>query len=173
MTNTKTMQGLEARVPPPILATLFAVAMWQAARVLTPVPVPVQLRYVLTAVFGLFGVTVAALGILAFRRAKTTINPVNPGDASTVVTSGIYRITRNPMYVGLAAALITLAVWLSVPWLLLGPVAFIFFITRFQIIPEERAMSLKFGPEYDQYRRRVPGGFGAVQIRMKSEIATW
>jgi protein-S-isoprenylcysteine O-methyltransferase Ste14 len=150
------MQGLEARVPPPILAALFAVAMWQAARVLTPAPVPFQWRYVLAGVFGAFGVTVAALGILAFRRAKTTINPANPEEASTVVTSGIYRFTRNPMYVGLAAALITLAVWLSVPWLLLGPVAFIFFITRFQIIPEERVLSSKFGPEYDQYRRRVP-----------------
>ena len=118
--------------------------------------VPSPVRYGLAGVIGVFGITVAALGILAFRRAKTTINPVNPGDASTVVTSGIYRFTRNPMYVGLAAALVTLVVWLSVPWLLLGPVAFILFITRIQIIPEERAMSLKFGPEYDHYRSRVP-----------------
>jgi protein-S-isoprenylcysteine O-methyltransferase Ste14 len=59
------------------------------------------------------------------------------------------------MYVGLTAELLGWAVWLSNPWVFLGPVAFMLYITRFQIIPEERAMSLKFGRDYDEYRKRV------------------
>jgi protein-S-isoprenylcysteine O-methyltransferase Ste14 len=99
--------------------------------------------------------TVAILGSWAFRKAKTTVSPINPEKASSVVTGGIYSYTRNPMYVGLTAVLVGWAVWLSVPWLFLGPVAFMLFVTRFQIVPEERVMSSKFGRDYDDYRKRV------------------
>ena len=102
-----------------------------------------------------FGIIVAVLGFWAFRQAKTTINPVNPEKASSVVTGGIYGYTRKPMYVGLTSVLVGWAIWLSVPWAFLGPVALLLYLTRFQIIPEERAMSSKFGHEYDEYRQRV------------------
>jgi protein-S-isoprenylcysteine O-methyltransferase Ste14 len=101
------------------------------------------------------GVLVAVLGMLAFRRAKTTINPVNIGAASSIVTSGVYRYTRNPMYVGLALMLVGWAVHIAVPFVLVGPVVFILFITRFQIIPEERVLTSKFGGEYRKYQERV------------------
>jgi protein-S-isoprenylcysteine O-methyltransferase Ste14 len=94
-------------------------------------------------------------GILTFRLARTTINPVQIDQASSVVTGGIYSITRNPMYVGLTAMLAAWAVWLAVPWTLIGPVFFAVFTHRFQILPEERVMSAKFGPAYDDYRKRV------------------
>jgi protein-S-isoprenylcysteine O-methyltransferase Ste14 len=95
------------------------------------------------------------LGMLAFRRAKTTINPVNIGAASSIVTSGVYRYTRNPMYVGLALMLVSWAVHIAVPFTLVGPVVFMLFITRFQIIPEERVLTSKFGGEYRKYQERV------------------
>jgi protein-S-isoprenylcysteine O-methyltransferase Ste14 len=157
MTNTQeqTMQGLEVKIPPPIVAVLFAASLWLAARLLPVVTLPFSVRITLVSLSSVVGFTFALLGMLTFRRAKTTINPVNPEEASTIVSSGIYRFTRNPMYVGLAAALVSFALWLSVPWLLLGPVAFVLFITRFQIMPEESVLSSKFGSEYDQYRRRV------------------
>jgi protein-S-isoprenylcysteine O-methyltransferase Ste14 len=154
-TQEQTMHDLEVKIPPPIVAAIFAASMWLAARLLPVVTLPFAVHIALVSLSSVLGITFALLGMLAFRRAKTTINPVNPEEASIIVTSGIYRFTRNPMYVGLAAALVSFAVWSSVPWLLLGPVAFVLFITRFQIIPEERALSLKFGREYDQYRRRV------------------
>jgi protein-S-isoprenylcysteine O-methyltransferase Ste14 len=59
------------------------------------------------------------------------------------------------MYLGLTAVLVGWAVWLSVPWLFVGPAALMLFLTRFQIIPEERVMSAKFGRDYDDYRKRV------------------
>jgi protein-S-isoprenylcysteine O-methyltransferase Ste14 len=71
------------------------------------------------------------------------------------VTGGIFRYTRNPMYVGFTSLLVGWACYLSVPWLLFEPIAFAIFITRFQIIPEERVMSVKFGQDYTDYRQRV------------------
>jgi protein-S-isoprenylcysteine O-methyltransferase Ste14 len=95
------------------------------------------------------------LGVRAFRRARTTINPLNPEQASSVVTDGIYRHTRNPMYLGFAMMLVGWAIYLDVAWELLGPVAFVAFANRFQIVPEDRVLSLKFGRDYETYRQRV------------------
>ena len=149
------MHALELKIPPPLVALLVGVAMWASAHLLPPVGITSQLHFVMAGVCAAFGVMVALLGVWAFRRAKTTVNPVTPEKASSVVTTGIFSFTRNPMYVGLTAVLVGWAVWLSVPWVFLGPVAFVLFITRFQIIPEERVMSSKFGRDYDEYRKRV------------------
>ena len=129
--------------------------MWVAAHALPAVPLAGQWRLLITGVCAACGVIVALLGFLALRQANTTINPVNPEKASSVVTGGIYGYTRNPMYLGLTALLVSWAVWLSVLWVFLGPVAFMLYLTRFQIVPEERVMSSKFGRNYDEYRQRV------------------
>ena len=91
-----------------------------------------------------------------FGRVKTTTNPVNIEAASALVTSGIYSYTRNAMYLGLVAFLLAWAIYLSAYWTLLGPLAFVLFITRFQIIPEERVLHNKFGDAYTAYQRQVP-----------------
>ena len=149
------MRALELKVPPPLVAILAGAAMWVAARLLPAAPLVDQWRLPITGICAGFGVIVALLGFLALRQANTTINPVNPEKASSVVTGGIYAYTRNPMYLGLTALLAGWAIWLSVPWVFLGPVAFILYLTRFQIVPEERVMSSKFGRNYDEYRKRV------------------
>jgi hypothetical protein len=89
------------------------------------------------------------------RAVGTTINPVAIDTASILVTSGVYRISRNPMYVGLTSVLAALGVGLGSGWALVGPVVFVLFITRFQIVPEERVMLAKFGAEYGAYRDTV------------------
>ena len=149
------MRALELKVPPPVAALLVGVAMWAAAHLLPAVDLTSQSRLAIAGVCAGLGVIVAILGVWAFRQAKTTVNPVAPEKASSVVTGGIYSYTRNPMYVGLTAVLVGWAIWLSAPWLFLGPVALMLYLTRFQIIPEERVMSSKFGRDYDQYRKRV------------------
>jgi protein-S-isoprenylcysteine O-methyltransferase Ste14 len=92
---------------------------------------------------------------MAFRRQRTTINPLHPEKTSSLVTGGIYRISRNPMYVGMALLLLAWAVYLESPAALLGIGAFIAYITRFQIIPEESLLSRHFGAEFENYRQRV------------------
>jgi protein-S-isoprenylcysteine O-methyltransferase Ste14 len=149
------MEKIENKIPPPILVLVVAAAMWGAAKLQTPIHIKPALRIGLLLVLNVIALVFGVGGIFAFRRAKTTINPVQIDRASRVVTGGIYRITRNPMYVGLTALLTTWAVWLAVPLALLGPMFFALFIHRFQILPEERVMSAKFGKEYDEYRKRT------------------
>lgn len=92
---------------------------------------------------------------IRFRRANTTVNPLKPQAASSLVTAGIYRYTRNPMYLGLLFLLVAWAVLLSSPFALLGPVAFVTYISRFQIVPEERVLAALFGAEYAAYQAGV------------------
>jgi protein-S-isoprenylcysteine O-methyltransferase Ste14 len=150
---------LENRIPPPILmlavAAVMWVATWATAAGSSPSQMPTPLRWGLAAIFfagaGLFGFPAFS----AFRKAKTTINPVQIDQASALVSSGIYRVTRNPMYVAMTLLLCAWAVWLARPLALLGPLAFVLFINRYQIVPEERAMQAKFGPAYAAYRQRT------------------
>ncbi len=94
-------------------------------------------------------------GLLAFRASKTTLNPLSPERASKLVTGGVYRITRNPMYVGMCFMLLAWAVYLSAAPPFLGPVVFVLYITRFQVLPEERVLQRLFGEQYTQYTARV------------------
>ncbi len=113
------------------------------------------MRSIASVAFALAGGATALAGDLAFKRARTTINPFKPQNTSSLVTSGIYRLTRNPMYLGLLMVVLGWATFLCSAFALLGPVAFVAYIARFQIVPEERVLSAKFGSGYSEYLARV------------------
>jgi protein-S-isoprenylcysteine O-methyltransferase Ste14 len=149
------MEWLERRVPPPIVAVLCAALMWWISRRTTVMSPPVGAVY---AVSGLSATIAGVLFIAAiggFSRAKTTVDPLRRAQPSALVTSGVYRYTRNPMYLALACLLHGWAVWLRAPIALVGLVVFVVYITFFQIIPEERWLANKFGATYANYRSRV------------------
>jgi len=112
-------------------------------------------RLSVAVVLGAVGVAVAAAGVRSFRRAETTINPLKPETSAALVATGVYSVTRNPMYLGVVLVLFAWAVYLSSLWSLLGPVIFALYITRFQIVPEERALDRLFGASYSAYKQRV------------------
>ena len=112
-------------------------------------------RVFAAAIIALIGAAFAIAGFVSFRRAKTTVSPVKPHLASSLVSSGVYAVTRNPMYVGLMFVLVAWAVLLSSPFALVGPLAFYLYIGRFQIEPEERVLANLFGSDYANYRARV------------------
>jgi len=149
------LQHLELRVPPPIVALVVALAMWAAARGTVAIAESSFVRILLTVGLALAGAIFDFAGFIAFRRSKTTVNPLKPQSASSLVTSGIYRVSRNPMYVGLVLFLCAWAVWLGswVPFL--GPFAFAAYIGRFQIAPEEKALHALFGDAYRAYQVKV------------------
>jgi protein-S-isoprenylcysteine O-methyltransferase Ste14 len=149
------MLNLEHRVPPPIVGLVLAAAMWLLAGVPPLLPVPEWLRQSLAMLLVLAGIAFDLSGLIAFRRLRTTVNPLRPDSASALVTAGIYRVTRNPMYVGMALLLTAWAVHLSALWPFLGPVAFVVYIGRFQIAPEERALVALFGAAWSAYAARV------------------
>ena len=151
------MSALELKIPPPLVAAAVAGCMYAAA-VLLPAPVlalPPGVRVGMALALAAVGAGFDVAGLLAFRKARTTVNPLTPHRSVAVVSTGVYRLTRNPMYLGLALILLGLAVYLASPWALLGPLVFAAYITRFQIVPEERALQARFGAAYTAYRARV------------------
>lgn len=134
---------------------LFAVAMLGIS-VVTPlleVSAPILIAAVIT--IALVGVGFSVAGVFSFRRAKTTVNPTKPETASSLVCSGIYGATRNPMYLGLFFVLVAWSVFLSSAWVSLGPLAFVLYTNRFQISPEERVLLTMFGTGYSAYKSKV------------------
>lgn len=101
------------------------------------------------------GVAISAAGTWSFWRARTTVNPTRPEAASSLVATGVYRLTRNPMYLGLFLVLAGWAAHLANAAILPGPLLFALYITRFQILPEERVLAAKFGRDFEAYRHRT------------------
>ncbi len=147
------MQKLETRIPPPLLMLLCAVSGYLLARV-WPWPVLLVPGWGVVALM-LSGLAVNLLPKLAFRRARTTVNPLRPAAATSLVTGGIYRHTRNPMYLGQALLLLGAMLWLGSTAALLVVPLFVGWISRFQIQPEERVLSARFGADYAAFRRAV------------------
>ncbi|MCU0925619.1 MAG: isoprenylcysteine carboxylmethyltransferase family protein [Hydrogenophaga sp.] len=149
------LNALELKIPPPVVALLLGVAAWWLAPVSPALAWPEALRIGLTVLLALLGLTLDFSGLVAFVRRHTTINPLSPRKSTALVTSGVYRFTRNPMYLGLACLLTAWAIWLGA-WLpFAAPVLFVLYITRFQIQPEERVLAQLFGPAFTDYTGRV------------------
>ena len=148
------MNALELKVPPPAVGLLIAAAMWGIAQV-SPATLAVPNPHFAAAAIALAGISFDIAGLISFRRARTTINPLRPNKTTALVSSGVYRITRNPMYVGLLFLLIAWAIFLASPWALIGPLTFVLFINRFQIEPEERVLEGLFGEDFSNYKKRV------------------
>lgn len=152
------MTGLDNRVPPPLVMLILAAAMgcygWLApgSALILPLPARAGAALALIVAAGFF----APRAFRAFQRAKTTASPRRIDEVSALVTTGIFAHTRNPMYVSLALFLLALAVLIGRVELLLGPLAFVLYVTRFQILPEERMLRARFGDAYADYLTRVP-----------------
>jgi protein-S-isoprenylcysteine O-methyltransferase Ste14 len=129
--------------------------MWTVARVPPILQLPKIIRLLVVAVLGAIGVVVALSGVLSFRRARTTVNPLKPETSAALVSTGVYSFTRNPMYLGMVLVLFAWAVYLSSILSLAGPAFFALYITRFQIVPEERVLDGLFGPSFVEYKKRV------------------
>lgn len=149
------MSSLELKIPPPMVAVTAALIMWGVSLVTPLLEVPAATRVAVSLLIAIIGGCISLAGVISFRRMKTTINPTRPEKASLLVATGVFKITRNPMYVGILLALVAWSVFLSSPWALLGAFVFALYISRFQIAPEERALDALFGSEYAAYKVRV------------------
>ena len=149
------MQALELKIPPVVLVVLFALAMWLLPQWLPALAIPQSWRLLLAGSFFVAGVAIALSGVLAFRKANTTVDPRVPQQSSSLVVRGIYRYSRNPMYVGFLLLLTALTCYLmSAAALALLPL-FVWYMNRFQIAPEERHLLQKFGADYQAYCDKV------------------
>ena len=155
MNRSDRLHVFELKIPPAVLVAFTGALMWMASAATPATAFVIPGRSWGAAIVMLTGVIISGLGVAAFRRARTTVNPMKPGSASALVDGGIYRLTRNPMYLGFLVVLLGWAIFLSniVAFLLLP--AFVCYMNRFQIEPEEKALVALFGQTFIAYKTRV------------------
>jgi protein-S-isoprenylcysteine O-methyltransferase Ste14 len=142
-------------IPPPVIAVFFAGIAF-GFDVFSPFDLLLRgARYPASLSFIVAGLAVIGLGIAGFRHHKTTISPYAIDKANALVTSGIYRFTRNPMYLGMLLILLGIVAYTQDVLALLAPIGFLIALNRLQIRPEERALRRAFGPAYDAYCART------------------
>lgn len=149
------MQWLELKIPPLLVWLAFAGAMGGVAYAVPKLSFTLAGSSAIALALVALGVALAFAGVIAFRLKRTTVNPLTPSASSAVVSSGVYRLSRNPMYLGFLLALAGWALYLSNAGAALFLPAFVAYMTQYQIKPEERALVAKFGGEFAQYMSRV------------------
>jgi protein-S-isoprenylcysteine O-methyltransferase Ste14 len=149
------LPALALRIPPAVVTIVAGLLGWIGAREFPNVNYESVAGAWLAVALVSFGSICSMLGVASFRFAHTTVNPMTPDAATALVVSGIYRITRNPMYLGFLLLLLAELVWLANPIALLVAPAFVLYLNRFQIAPEEQALMHRFGVPYTQYAARV------------------
>lgn len=149
------MRALELKIPPVVIVLLLGAAMYAAARLAPAFGFGLPASRIIAAAVAVSGVIVAVLGVASFRRAGTTVDPLHPAAASQLVVSGIYRRTRNPMYLGMLLLLLGWGVFLGNGLAFIPAAAFIPLMNCLQIGPEERILAATFGPAFTAYQSAV------------------
>lgn len=149
------MDALELKVPPLALALMLGALMWLGAALVPSLSFSFRGQRWVIAALASAGTLLGFAGIVAFRRAGTTVDPRQPAKSAALVATGIYRVSRNPMYVGLLLLLAAWAAQISNLLALAGLPAFVVYMNHFQIEPEERALRAKFGARFAEYERSV------------------
>jgi protein-S-isoprenylcysteine O-methyltransferase Ste14 len=154
--NQSERHGASKRIPPPLLFLLSYIA-GEGLHYIIPLPVtrfmPIGGSHFLCALFLGVGVLVVLTSVATFVAAKTTVIPYRR--AARLVTHGPYRVTRNPMYVGVTLIYLGVAALRAVLWpVLLLPIPLA--ILNYVVIPQEESLlRATFGAAYEQYCARV------------------
>ena len=146
---------MSLRIPPVIQFQICGLLMWGITMLLPALDLNLPLFEYAGSVLIAAGVILLILALIAFARARTTVNPVEPEHANTLVTTGLYQISRNPMYLAMALILLGGALRLGNIGAFIAPALFVWSITLFQIKPEERALQSIFGEDFTAYRQQT------------------
>jgi protein-S-isoprenylcysteine O-methyltransferase Ste14 len=140
---------METKIPPPIVTLIFGFATYLSRKIFPEI----EIQY--SSFFGIFllllGFFILISAVKLFRNDKTTVNPLSPEQATKLVTNGIFKLSRNPMYLGMALILASVAVFFNIIGGIISMALFCLYITKFQIIPEEKAMKELFAQDFEQY----------------------
>lgn len=147
---------LTLRIPPLVLTVLAGLGAWGVARTFPSLSFDSLYLRAMAVTLVVVGVVCSLLGVVAFRQARTTVNPLKPSAATALLESGIFRVTRNPMYLGFLCWVLGVIGWLGNPIALVAAAAFVVYLNRFQIGPEERALHEQFGARFTAYLALVP-----------------
>jgi protein-S-isoprenylcysteine O-methyltransferase Ste14 len=146
---------MKLKIPPPLVALIFALAMWGVSVTISMASLESGLLIPLSLLVLVAGLSVNILAVMTFRRGNTTINPLKPDTASQLMRSGIYRLSRNPMYLGMLLILGAWTIWLGNLFNLTALPLFVWYMTKFQIIPEEMALAELFPDDFSAFKAEV------------------
>jgi protein-S-isoprenylcysteine O-methyltransferase Ste14 len=149
------MQMLELKIPPGIVVLIFAAGMWISGVAVPQLAVAFPAANVMAVLLLVAGFALGFAAVITFRKARTTLNPMKPEASSALVTSGVFSRSRNPIYLGMLLVLCGWAISLANLLAFIFLPLFVLYMNRFQIMPEERFISARFGSEYQTYIRRV------------------
>lgn len=149
------VKALELKAPPLLVIAVAAGLMWALAWYAPLVLITFAGQTLIAALIAILGVQMAIAGVRACHAHETTINPLKPEESSNLITDGIFKFTRNPIYLGLLVMLIGLAIWLGALTPLIVLPLFVWYLGRFQIVPEERSLQAQFGDEYRNYCKQT------------------
>ena len=141
------------KIPPPIVTLTFGLFIYFSRPFF-----PEFNNELLSIVSGLslfIGIGVLVSAVASFRKQKTTVNPLDIEKASSLVISGVFKYSRNPMYLGMVFILLSIALKFNLIGGIILTLLFAIFITRFQIIPEEVVMEKLFKEEFDSYKKKT------------------
>ena len=144
---------MKTKIPPPIIAVTCIFANYLSTYIIKPFNFSYQ--GILGSIILALGFTCALSAILLCRKKRTTVNPLKPEEATSLVTSGIFSFTRNPMYLGLFIVITSTSIFFGAWFGLIILCFFVWYINIFQIIPEEEALQKLFGKKFEEYTQNV------------------
>jgi protein-S-isoprenylcysteine O-methyltransferase Ste14 len=149
------MSFFELKIPPVVIVLIAMISMFGIRQVTPVMDYDDGIALYLFLAFVLIGVVYAIAGVYAFRREQTTVNPNHPENTSTLVTSGVYGLTRNPMYLGFLFILAGWGIYLESMYALMILIFYFYYMNRFQIEPEEKILETQFKKEFLEYKNSV------------------
>ena len=147
--------NLSLKIIPPLQVLLAGLGMWLTHSQLPLIHLHVPQSDSVFRGILVFALAIFCLAVLEFWRHKTTVNPMKIHQTSSLITTGIYRFSRNPIYLADLLILVAWMVWLGAWFNVIWVIGFVIYVTRYQIRPEERVLMEKFPQEWEAYRKRV------------------
>ena len=149
------MSSLELKIPPVIVFLVAALGLYFTPIVGTYSMILGSYIKVISIAVLFIAIFIGVLGVITFKKAKTTVHPVNITKTSSLVTNGIFSYSRNPMYLAMALVIVSMSIHTNNVLSLLWVLPYCAFITQFQIKPEEKMLLSLFNQDYVQYMSSV------------------
>ena len=147
------MIDIKTKFPPPLVALTFGFLINYTKNIFPKIEIKNKIIFGSSIIIS--GLIIILSAIILFKKYQTTISPLNPFNATKLMTDGIYKFSRNPMYLGLLLTLVGISTILNpIGGFFLIPL-FVLYLNLFQIIPEENAMADLFKDEFLDYKKNV------------------
>ena len=147
------MIDIKTKFPPPLVALTFGFLI-KYTKAISP-KIEIRNEIIFGSLMIISGLIIILSAIILFKKYQTTITPLNPSNATKLITGGIYKFSRNPMYLGLLLVLLGISIILNLTGGFFLIPLFILYLNLFQIIPEENAMVDLFKDEFLEYKKNV------------------